>query len=90
MNKKKNKLNAFVVLLLTAGLFFVQVTPSFGLSVSFQKKMPNLNLVRSIQDSYIQVKWARMAGATGYRIYRSTDRQSGFKKLDSVKGVLLM
>ncbi len=86
MDKKKNKLNAFVALLLTACLFFVQVTPSFGASVSFQKKTPNLNSVRSVQDSYIQVKWARMAGATGYQIYRLTDRQSGFKKLDSVKG----
>ena len=47
----KNKLNVFVALLLTACLFFVQVTPSFGASVSFQKKTPNLNSVRSVQGT---------------------------------------
>lgn len=67
----KNKLNVFVALLLTACLFFVQVTPSFGASVSFQKK---------------DAEFEFCAVSTGYRIYRSTDRQSGFKKLDSVKG----
>ena len=52
------------------------------------KAVPNAPAVKAASESYnkIKVTWNKQSGVTGYVVYRSTSKTSGFKKVKTLKG----
>ncbi|MBR3816116.1 MAG: fibronectin type III domain-containing protein, partial [Clostridia bacterium] len=46
-------------------------------------KAPKITSVTSPSKSKATVKWSNVDGETGYQVYYSTKKTSGFKKVDS-------
>ncbi len=79
----------FISLVVTINLpvFAQEPTPIYpSVNIEQQATLPSLPVVKTIKatalaNGKIQVTWSKSAGATSYMLYRSTNKDRGFKAL---------
>lgn len=87
--KKMKKFIGILLFILTFGLASTITIPQIGTCVDVQAatKIPTPSLVsaKSSGTTKIQVKWKKVNGASGYRIYRKNDQNAKWQSIKIIK-----
>lgn len=63
-----------------------RITSGYSEAASFRAlQKVKITSVRVTDDDGLKIRWGKVAGATKYRIYRSTSRSGGFRRIAIVK-----
>lgn len=58
----------------------------YGLTKGKTLTAPTISYITTASSTSLKMEWSAVSGAGGYQIYRSTNAQSGFKKVATVEG----
>ena len=53
-------------------------------AITIKPKAPALSSVKSIAKKTAKITWKKVSGVTGYQIYRSTKKNSGYKRVKTI------